>query len=198
MVGWGLLLFSVWGYTKLISRPVWQGMRMWFNCSWLKVLLPRPTSGESSGWPPPCIIFFGVSSIATKALLIEETQEIWSFINFDVSSGLQVSRVERHFETSCVLSGEIQWSHDIPWMNATFRVLLPCPDHLCHRYLPVRRRIRASPEHHLHRCTAGAHGQRMTSRKSEFQFSLLNFGQIWPFSCGDPTCYKGFSHNGTF
>lgn len=122
MVGWGLLLFSVWGYTKLISRPVWQGMRMWFNCSWLKVLLPRPTSGESSGWPPPCIIFFGVSSIATKALLIEETQEIWSFINFDVSSGLQVSRVERHFETSCVLSGEIQWSHDIPWIDFCYHV----------------------------------------------------------------------------
>ena len=119
MVGWGLLLFSVWGYTKLISRPVWQGMRMWFNCSWLKVLLPRPTSGESSGWPPPCIIFFGVSSIATKALFIEETKKSGHSSSFIFLQRLQVSMVERQFETRWVLSGEIQGSLDIPWMNAS-------------------------------------------------------------------------------
>ena len=102
MVGWGLLLFSVWGYTKLISRPVWQGMRMWFNCSWLKVLLPRPTSGESSGWPPPCIIFFGVSSIATKALFIEETKnlvihQVWFFIRSTGVNGRKTFRNQMSF-----------------------------------------------------------------------------------------------------
>lgn len=33
-----------------------------------------------------------------------------------------MSRVESHFETSCVLSGEIQWSHDIPWIDFCYHV----------------------------------------------------------------------------